>query len=171
MTLKRFCLLSLITLLALAPASSVSADGDLVLQLREVRRATARFHSVTQAEKAGYGQFLTCVSEPGQGAMGIHFVNGGLIGDTVLDPLWPEAIMYEPQPDGSLRLVGVEYIVFQAAWDAEHDERPSLFGHEFHLVGFPNRYDVPAFYELHAWVWKLNPSGVFNDWNSRVHCP
>jgi hypothetical protein len=35
----------------------------------------------------------------------------------------------------------------------------------------PNRYGLPPFYELHAWVWKHNPSGMFNDWNPLVTCP
>jgi len=103
--------------------------------------------------------------------MGIHFVHSELISDTVLDPLLPEALMYEPEPNGQLRLVGVEYIVFQQAWDAEHGEPPTLPGQQLHLVPSPNRYDVPAFYELHIWVWKHNPSGLFNDWNPRSRCP
>lgn len=60
---------------------------------------------------------------------------------------------------------------FQEAWDAQHTQPPVLFGREFHLVTAPNRYGVLAFYELHAWVWKHNPSGAFNDWNPRVTCP
>ena len=103
--------------------------------------------------------------------MGMHFVHNELISDTVLDPLLPEALMYEPEPNGRLRLVGVEYIVFQDAWNAYHSAPPVLLGQQFHLVPSPNRYDVPAFYELHVWVWKHNPSGLFNDWNPRVRCP
>jgi hypothetical protein len=119
----------------------------------------------------GYGQFLGCVSEPGQGAMGIHFVNGNLVGDAVVDPARPEAVIYEPWKNGKLRLVAVEYVVFQESWDAENSQPPSLFGHTFHLVGSPNRYGIPAFYELHVWAWKHNPSGLFNDWNPNVSCP
>jgi hypothetical protein len=37
-------------------------------------------------------------------------------------------------------------------------------------VGAPNRYGLPAFYELHVWAWKTNPSGMFADWNPRVSC-
>jgi hypothetical protein len=46
-----------------------------------------------------------------------------------------------------------------------------LFGQEFELVPAGNRYGIPAFYELHAWIWKFNPLGLFADWNPRVHCP
>ena len=51
-----------------------------------------------------------------------------------------------------------------------HTLPPSLFGQEFELVATPNRYGLPPFYELHAWLWKHNPSGMFNDWNPRVSC-
>jgi hypothetical protein len=64
-----------------------------------------------------------------------------------------------------------EVRVFQDAWDAHNDSPPTLFGEEFHLVPAPNRYDIPAFYELHAWIWKHNPSGLFEDWNPSVRCP
>ena len=26
------------------------------------------------------------------------------------------------------------------------------------------------FYELHAWIWRPNPSGIFKDWNPSVTC-
>ena len=28
----------------------------------------------------------------------------------------------------------------------------------------------PAFYLMHAWVWKDNPAGMFADWNPDVTC-
>lgn len=143
-------------------------------QIAEVRRATWRFRDVQAAIDAGYAKFPDqsgdCVAQPGQGAMGVHYLNGGLI-DAVLDPLRPEAVMYEPGRHGKLELVGVEYIVFQDAWDALNAQPPVLFGHPFHLVRAPNRYNVPAFYELHLWIWEHNRNGIFNDWNPRVRCP
>ncbi len=66
--------------------------------------------------------------------------------------------------------MAVEYVVLQDAWDAAHSSPPSLFGEEFTLVPAGNRYDLPAFYELHAWLWKHNPRGMFDDWNPRVSC-
>jgi hypothetical protein len=47
---------------------------------------------------------------------------------------------------------------------------PSLFGQRFTLIPLMNRYGLPPFYELHAWIWNNNPSGMFNDWNPRVSC-
>lgn len=66
--------------------------------------------------------------------------------------------------------MGVEYVVFAEAWDAEHDEPPSLLAHELHLVPEPNRYELPAFYQLHAWVWRSNPTGMFESFNPTVSC-
>jgi hypothetical protein len=34
----------------------------------------------------------------------------------------------------------------------------------------PNRYGLPPFYSLHAWIWKPNPSGILTPWNPRVSC-
>lgn len=46
-----------------------------------------------------------------------------------------------------------------------------LFGESFELVASPHRHGPPPFYELHAWTWKHNPRGMFDDWNPRVNCP
>lgn len=153
-----------------------AAGGEGGRSLGAVRDATARFHNINVAKAAGYGEFrdaagIACIANPPLGTMGIHYVNGGFVGDSVVDPLRPEALVYEPK-DGKLKLVALEYIVFQAAWDADHASRPSLFGHEFGLVkdSPPNRYGLPAFYELHVWLWKDNPSGMFFEWNPRVSC-
>jgi hypothetical protein len=100
--------------------------------------------------------------------MGIHYANGALL-DGIIDPATPEALVYEPESNGKLRLVAVEYIVTVGAWGP--GPAPSLFGHEFELIQEPNRYGLPDFYELHAWLWKHNPSGMFEDWNPRVVCP
>jgi hypothetical protein len=159
---------ALATVGAAVPVATADGPGDGPLQ--QVRDATRGFRDVDSAIDAGYVQFLGCVHEPLAGSMGIHFVNGTLAGDTTLEPTTPEAVIYEVQPDGRLALVGVEYIVFQEAWDAVHDEPPSLFGQPFMLVPTPNRFGIPAFYELHAWAWKANPSGPFNDWNPKVLC-
>jgi len=106
----------------------VSAHDTEFRLLAPIRQATAHFHHVKTAQAVGYAPFLDCVDEPGEGTMGIHFVHNELISDAVLDPLLPEALMYEPEANGRLRLVGLEYIVFQDAWDAEHDAPPALLG-------------------------------------------
>ena len=144
--------------------------------LARVKHATAGYHHVAVAEKAGYARLVdidgvACIDMPGMGAMGIHYASGSLVGDGKINPLTPEAVVYEPGRAGRLRLVAVEYVVLQQAWDADHRHPPALFGHRFDFTASPNRYGLPAFYSLHAWVWKHNPAGTFAMWNPRVNCP
>jgi hypothetical protein len=159
------------------PANPDFVDGRPVLAagrydtpLASIRTATRGFRRVENAIAAGYVQFFGCVHEPLAGSMGIHFVKADLVGDTVIDAGRPEALMYEVEADGELSLTGVEYVVFKEAWDAEHAEPPALFGRPFIEVPANNRYGIEPFYELHAWAWKANPNGDFEDWNPRVVC-
>ena len=140
----------------------------------DARQATARFHHLPAAEAAGYQLFrdaqgIACIDLPGTGAMGVHFVNGSLVGDDVLDPQRPEALVYE-QRGNNMHLVALEYIVFQSVWEEHHSGRPRLFGTPFDLVPAGNRYGLDPFYALHAWAWKVNPRGDFFAWNPRVEC-
>lgn len=169
----RRLLVGLVVLAALSLTlfAGVAGAAGRADELAAVRAATARFHSLAAANDAGYGLFYRCTDEAGLGAMGQHYVNGGLVGDALLDPTAPEAIMFEPLPGGGQRLVGVEWVVFQSVWeDAGNAAVPSLFGRPLTLVPEPNRYGIPAFYQLHAWIWKPNPGGTFEDWNPRVSC-
>ncbi len=149
--------------------ASVAAPSAQAGILRDVRQATRPFLDVAEATAVGYGPFLGCVSGPDEGAMGIHYVNGALVGDGELDVAAPEALLYEPR-NGNLTLLGVEYIVDVAAWHANHPNPPVLGGQVFHYEGSPNRYGLAPFYALHVWAWKNNPKGLFADWNPRVAC-
>ncbi|MGE0813446.1 MAG: hypothetical protein AB7O28_18675 [Vicinamibacterales bacterium] len=163
--------------LFVVPRAAVSQDlaagharpaSDALVRL--VRDGTRPFLDVDMAIVAGYGPFLGCVSGPQEGAMGLHYVNGALVGDGVLDPAKPEALMYETS-GGRARLVGVEFIVDAATWLAQHGNQPPVLeGQAFQYVGSPNRYALPAFFELHVWAWRDNPHGTFVDWNPRVSC-
>jgi hypothetical protein len=150
-------------------------DNDGNKGLNAVRAATADFRNLNAAIRAGYTIRLAdkdgieCIDNPA-GGMGIHYVNGDLVGDGRIKARTPDVLVYEPKRDGSLRLVALEYVVFQEAWDAKHRSAPKLFGERFELLGADNRYGLPAFYELHVWLWKDNPSGMFEDWNPRVSC-
>jgi hypothetical protein len=160
--------LLLITLTSAALASSSALKPATTLP-ETVRQATAQFKDVKKAERAGYALLHGCVSGPQEGAMGIHFANGNLVGDGVLDARRPEALLYEPK-DGKLQLVGVEYVVLADAWNTKHSTPPVLMGQLFNYVSTPNRYGLPAFYELHVWALKNNPDGMFADWNPHVSC-
>jgi hypothetical protein len=137
--------------------------------LEAVRQSTERFTAVEEAEAAGYSLFHGCVSGPQEGAMGVHYVNGNLVGDGILDPLQPEALIYEAGKD-KMQLAGVEYVVIAEAWHANNETPPVLMGQVFNYVSSPNRYGIPAFYELHVWAWKSNPNGTFADWNPTISC-
>jgi len=135
-----------------------------------VRDATQQFIDVNNTGAAGYGPAFGCVSGPDHGAMGIHYINGALVGDGEIDAQHPEALIYEPVGNRR-RLVGVEYIVIASTWLANHNGVPPMLeGQAFQFVDSPNRYGIPAIFELHVWAWRDNPNGAFVDWNNKVTC-
>jgi hypothetical protein len=166
---------AIVTVLALTAGVAGASHGGNRVSLDDVRAATARYHSISVAKANSYGLLrdaagIACIANPGVGTMGVHYVNGNLVGTTEVNPLKPEALVYEPEENGQLRLVAVEYVTFQAQWDATHNAPPSLFGQRFMLTPAGNRFGLPAFYSLHAWIWRHNPSGTFAMWNPDVHC-
>ena len=142
-------------------------DNALV---KAVREATERFRDVKVAEAAGYQLLFGCVSGPDAGAMGLHYVNLPLVLDGEVDPARPEIILYEPLPNGRLRLTGADFLVFADQWDMNHGTAPELMGQLFHQFESPNRFGLPRFYTLHVWAWKESPTGTFVNWNSHVSC-
>ncbi len=140
---------------------------DIQRRIAALREAT-RFHRLEVAIQEGYAPFGPCFSDPA-GGMGFHYANAELMEDPGVDPLHPELLLYEQQEDGSARLVGVEYLTFQAAWhQAGNRALPKLFDQRFQLN---TTLLSEPFYLLHVWPWKHNPSGRFVDWNPRVVCP
>ena len=148
-------------------------------ELAQVRRATARFHSVEEATAAGYQlgwvngsnvRILTgCLADPTAGAMGYHYINPALMADNTVDLTKPEALVYESAPDGGRKLVAVEWIVRSAQSNPPGvSEPPSVLGMPMHILVPP---PGPAFYLMHAWIWKHNPAGMMADWNPEVSCP
>ena len=138
--------------------------------LKIVRDSTERFKDVSVAEAEGYALQFGCVSGDSSGAMGLHYVNGDLVGKGILDATHPQIVIYEATPSGRLRLIGADYLLFQAAWDAKNQGPPELMGQLFHLFDAPNRFGLPAFYTLHVWAWKDNPNGAFVNWHPNVSC-
>jgi hypothetical protein len=138
--------------------------------VQDVRAATKQFINVNNAGPAGYGPAFGCVSGPDHGAMGIHYVNGALVTDGLIDVTHPEALIYEPVGNAR-RLVGVEYIVDAATWLANNGGvPPQLDGQDFQFIAAPNRFALNDFFELHVWAWRDNPQGAFVDWNNQVSC-
>jgi hypothetical protein len=145
--------------------NAVAAVGPSVSQdLATLRSVTAAFHDFHVAARSGWSAQITpCMVDPaGAGGMGFHYGNTALIdGSVQVDK--PQLLLYEPEKNGDLRLVAVEYIV-PYVFHSRESEPPVLFGQAF------QRNDVFQLWGLHAWVWKENPSGMFANWNPAVNC-
>ena len=149
-------------LLLFGAGTASAVDGSSNNPLAEhVRAANSRFKDVKVAVSEGYAP-IPCTSGVDGGAMGVHYVNGEYLKDEVPDIKRPQAVMYEPLPDGKMELVAVEYIASKGP--------ASLEGQLFSFTGAPNRYGLGPFYELHVWAWKENPHGTFADMNPNVTC-
>ncbi len=166
-------------------SASAARDGrstaslpPLPPELAQVREALAKYQDPVVAVRDGYFSTLGCVEYAPNGpsdvpyvpgAMGIHFLNPALIAP-VPDPLRPPILVYEPQGD-ALRLVAAEWFVPLATGVTE---RPHLFGRPFDgpMAGHePLMRDALHHYDLHVWLWKTNPAGLFADTNPDVRCP
>src|SRR4051794_37753419 len=163
--------LAVAAVLATAATAATAGQGDT----GKARGATAKYQRLATAKKDGYGLLrdakgIACIDNPGVGGMGVHYVRKTLVGDGKVDLLTPEALVYDPGTKGHKRLVAVEYVVIKKDWDAHHSAAPKLYGRSFESVGADNRYGLPPFYELHAWLFKKNSRGMFDDWNPQVKC-
>jgi hypothetical protein len=153
-----------VTVMGFGLAIGASARADISATVRSV---TARFDSIEQAKKAGYVPFYVCAEQPGVGTMGQHYVKFDLVGDPAIDPLQPEALVYEPRGDGTFRLVALEWVRV----GPEAASAPTVLGQSMLYRTAPNRYGIePGFYERHYWLYKSNPLGAFSDWNPTVSC-
>ncbi|HZF67935.1 MAG TPA: hypothetical protein VEZ47_07850 [Gemmatirosa sp.] len=161
---------------SIAPDAPSGEDAALPAAVRRAlaatRAATARYHDDAVAIADGYAPMGGCVANPvaGVGGMGVHYVNVPLLLDPSLDPERPEVLVYEPQQNGRMRLVAVEWMAFAAAYPGG---APEIFGQRLEngppLPGGPGGALVPT-YALHAWTWRHNPSGMLNAWNPAVSC-
>lgn len=159
---------------AYGSAPSKAQAKAYAAQLAHTKKVNDKFMSTGVARAAGYGLLkdaagIACIADS-MGGMGVHLVNGTLVGDSTVNASKPEALVYEPDKAGRLHLVAAEYVVFAAGWNAKHQTPPSLYGHSFALIAAGNRYGLAAFYELHAWMWKHNSMGTFKDFNMAVSC-
>ncbi|SEW14906.1 hypothetical protein SAMN05444851_1708 [Aliiroseovarius sediminilitoris] len=175
-------------------ASGALADTDW---MGTILAATEKYADVNVALAEGFfpappGDCTSAAAEglpPEMGSMGIHYIHPGLLGlappgdgrvngsGMNTDFAKPSILLYEPQTDGSLVLVGVENLIFQAAWAEAGNESPPMFrdqpwdtmadmgdtdGDEAH--GFEPHYD------LHIWTQRENPQGIYAPFNPNVSC-
>ena len=163
----------------LAAQGPMAPAGTDTAQLARTKAALEKYQDPLAAVRDGYFSTVACMDFPHggdahhganghAGAMGLHFLNPALIGPT-LDPLKPQVLMYEPV-NGQLKLVGAEWFVpAQLAQTA-----PTLFGRtldgpmEGHQPIMPESLHH---WDLHVWLWRPNPDGMFVAINPAVHCP
>jgi len=151
---------------ALSPAGGAQAD-----ELDAAKDATRKYADVDRALADGYQPRGPCTASP-DGAMGTHYTNQELVADGQFDPARPEQLLYAPNPTGrGLKLVGIEYRKDDADQNlATAEDRPTGFERPFdgpmagHIPGDPVHYD------LHVWVYRPNPSGMFAPFNPAVSC-
>lgn len=162
-----------------APVSGQESLPELPPELAEVKEALDKYQDPYAAARDLYLSTVGCVEYPeggeegevpyDPGAMGIHFVNTQLLLDGKLDPEKPEILVYNRRDDGTLRLVAAEWMVPMDAVE----ERPSLFGQAFdgpmvaHQPLMPEKFHH---YDLHAWLWRDNPAGLFAPTNPAMEC-
>jgi len=179
-----------------AAGEMTPAASALATELDNLRTANERFNDVNVALAEGYiadptGMCVTAdmVGDPAvNGSMGIHYFRPDLLGliqapgrangtGMHQDFNKPAILMYEPQADGSLKLVGIENLVWTAAWQQAGNTTPPVYqGQEYFQM--TDNADTPvdeahgfeSHYDLHIWLYRENPSGVFAQFNPAVSC-
>lgn len=178
-------LLLVVALTAISSGTALAAKGEGA-DLAAIRRATVKYHDVQAAMDDGYVPASPCMEMPGVGAMGIHYLNPEYASDLTIDPMHPEVLLYIPRPDGSLKLVGVEYFAVAlvatpdgpAPWMPQSpppydffNPAPSVLGHTFDGPMAGHDPTMPWHYDKHVWIWQHNPAGTWEQWNSSLTCP
>lgn len=163
--------------LAACTSSSPTAPNPLTQDLASALAGSSAYRDVEAARADGFVQAGPCVSVPGAGAMGFHYVNFSRMA-LPPDAAQPQALLYVPDGSG-LKLVGVEYIaaVIQdgrpytgASAPVRPQPAPTLFGRAYDGPSAPRSPGAPWQYELHAWIWQDNPAGRFAPFNPAVSC-
>ena len=162
-----------------AGAQARQAGSEMTAELTAAKHALDKYRDPVAAVHDGYLSTVGCMDYPKggtegamaykPGAMGVHFLNLSYVGQPLAADK-PQVLIYEPRGDG-LELVGAEWFVpVQAAGGT----RPSIFGRELDgpMAGHrPIMPDGLAHYDLHVWLWRENPNGMFHSTNGAVKCP
>ena len=174
------CTAALSSLPDAVAAQAVKAVNVATLspELQKVRAALDPYQDPVVAVHDGYFSSVACVEylkgekgsmEYAPGGMGVHFINLGLIGPA-LDPAKPQVLIYLPVGD-RLQLAAAEWFV---PTDVAGGKRPGIFGQELQgpMEGHePLQPKGLHHYDLHVWLWKDNPAGMFAPTNPSVKCP
>ncbi len=162
--------------LDLSRSSDLPLSKNVKNQLKDVKAATEKYKDFRVAEEDGFINTHEFAFDPELGGMGIHFVKPNRMVDNDLNITEPEVLLYQPIKDGDYKLIGVEYYVPAAL----SDSTPVLFEHEFDGPMLNHELDPTTLsevekndrnnqhYDLHVWVWKNNPNGLFTPFNPNV---
>ncbi|NIU75283.1 MAG: hypothetical protein GWN71_17385 [Gammaproteobacteria bacterium] len=135
-----------------------------------LRRATAKYHRIEVALDDGFfAPDGECVEVEGLGGMGVHYVHPDNLNDALVDPEKPDALLYEPQKNGHMRLVGAEFVIWRDVWG--DPPGPTFLGRDFDQSFGEHSHGLPDHYELHLWIWRDNPAGIMTPFNPAVRCP
>ena len=165
------------------------------VDLDAVRKATEKYRDVNVALADGYipdpsGHCVNAEAEglPAElGGMGIHYIHPAMLGITAGEPrvdgngvhtdwMRPSIMLYEPQADGSLELVGVENLVWQAAWSETGQPAPSINGKAWEAMAdnpdtaADEAHGFMPHFDQHVWLFRENPSGMLQPFNPAVSC-
>lgn len=193
MTGRASSVAAMLTVGLLAACAGSARDSA---ELAAIRDSAIKYQDVDVALAAGYilappGDCVDAALEglpAGLGGMGLHYIRPDLLGITATalrvngdgthtDFTEPAVLLYEPQADGSLELVGVENLVFQAAWHAGgNDGPPELLGRRWDTMAddpateTDEAHGFEPHYDQHVWVFRDNPTGALNPFNPAVTC-
>lgn len=191
--MKSLCMLPIAFALGLGAATMATADD---YDLDALRAATEKYKDLNVALAEGYiedpsGHCVTAAAEglPAEwGGMGMHYLRPDLLklappsgrvdgASTYTDFTKPAILLYEPQEDGSMELVGIENLVFEKAWrDAGHDGPPMINGRPWdHMADNADTeadeaHGFMPHFDQHVWLFRENPAGDLMPFNPNVNC-
>lgn len=161
-----------------AQAQNKSAAMPMSADLQAAKAALAKYSDPLVAVRDGYYSTVACIDFPKgatdgpvvypPGAMGVHLLNTANIGPK-LDPTKPQVLIYEQVGD-KLKLTAAEWFM---PVEAAGGVAPSIFGQTLQGPMDGHEPIMPAalkHYDLHVWLWKNNPKGMFTSTNSAVKC-
>jgi len=167
----------ILSLASMTAVWSAAAQDQHKAQIDALRKSLEKYQDYKVAVRDLSLSTVGCVHYSGEkiaghmeyakGAMGVHFVNLTVKGPP--DPMKPNVLIYEPVGK-KLKLVAVEWLVPHTP---ETKQAPSLFGQTFmgpmegHEPLIPKEF---VHYDLHAWLFKDNPLGMFAATNPKVNC-
>ena len=171
----QICAATLALGLCVSAGAAIAEDAPQA-EIDAMRKALSKYEDPYVAVRDLYLSTVGCVHYDGmkmeghmdypKGAMGIHFVNLTIQGPP--DPLKPNVLIYEPVGK-ELKLVAAEWLVPLSV----AKERPVLLGQPFQGPMEGHEPLIPQgfhHYDLHAWLFKDNPNGMFSPTNPNVSC-